>query len=131
MAAEAVVKLIAEVTGLGNDKRVSCRALLSDVPTQAGGPLYQVFNRTPILIDTISAASEGEVVAMYVKCVHSILYVGVATVVPAVGAGSAGAMCIPDGQFNLYTFSAANTAVIYGVSLGSTAKAEVWYTATT
>jgi len=131
MAAEAVVRLIAEVTGLGNDKVVSARAALSDVPTQAGGPLYQVFNTTPALIDTVSASSEGQVVAMYVKCVHSILYVGVATVVPAAASGSIGALAIPDGQFNLYTFSTANTAVIYGCSLTTTAKAEVWYAAVT
>jgi hypothetical protein len=102
MAAEALFRLLGQVTGSGKDKVLPIRALLSDVPTQAGGPVEQSLTTTAAAFD-VSTVVSGELVALMVHALVSNAYVdptGVSTLVSD--------YCyIPEGQVNLYTFETA------------------------
>lgn len=75
MAAEALIKVDVEITGLGKDKMMSHRATVSDVPTQAYGPLYSLSGATTVYqLDTISLVS-GEMIGLGIRAVGGALNV--------------------------------------------------------
>jgi len=122
MTASAVVKFTGEVSGLGNDKRVSARAALSDVPTQASGPLYQVITTAVTPVDVVSLVS-GELLAVYVKAVsNSVWFNPVHSASPALTVSN----YIPEGQFVFCTYSTANSARPWAQAVGSIADIECW-----
>ena len=106
MAASAVAKALVEITGLGEDSKMSVRATLSDVPTLIGGPIKQSLTTAAVQVDVASVVS-GELVLLLVKALTSNVYcdpTGVSTLV-------SNYCYIPEGQFNLYTFETTNSCL--------------------
>jgi hypothetical protein len=116
MPASAIIKVLTEVTGLGNDKQASCRAALSDVPTQASGPLTMVLTTAQQLIDTLSLIT-GELTALYIKAHSGAMYVD-----PFTTAAAVSACCyLAEGACNVYTYETTVSAKpsIIGAAAGN------------
>jgi len=106
MAASSLWKIIGETTGLGNDKKVSCRATLSDVPTQATGPIIMTVATTPTLIDTVGMIT-GELIALYAKAHTGKIHIDPYTTAVVTTVGG----YMPEGQFNFVTFETSISVV--------------------
>lgn len=106
MAAEAIVRFTGELAGLGQDKKVSARALLSDVPTKGAGPIVIAVATTPALLDLVGIIS-GELIGLYVKALSGKIHVS------PYNTAVVTTQCnyIPEGQFNFYTYQTAITNI--------------------
>jgi len=119
MAATAIVRLYGEVTGLGNDNKISCYALLSDTPTQVSGPVIQALTTTASQLDLISLTS-GQPVMVIIKALDGGVYVN-----PVSSSGLVSeCLYIPEGQANLYTYGTSISALPYLQAASSTVNVE-------
>lgn len=119
MAAASLFRVYGELTGLGNDKEVSGRASLSDVPTKGGGPQVQVIATTPTLIDTIGIIS-GEMVALYCMALSGDIHID-----PFSTAVVTTRSCfLAEGICNLFTFEAAISNVPSAQAVTAVSKLE-------
>lgn len=116
MAAESLWKIMGEISGLGNDKDVSCRATLSDTPTKASGPVIMPVTTTPMLLDSMGIIS-GELIALYLKAHSGDIHVDPYSTAVLTTKGC----YLPEGVANLYTFetTVSNVPSVQAVTAGS------------
>ena len=128
MAAEAVIRVDVEVTGLGKDKMMSHRAAVSDVPTQAYGPLYDLPGATAIKqLDCVSIIS-GEIVGIGIRAVGGALIINPVASTPM---ATCGLYLASGGPMNFFTYKTTTSALCWIEPQSAAAAAEyIIYAAT-
>lgn len=128
MAAEVVARILIEGSGLGNNKNVSCRAAISDTPTQMAGPIVRTVDGalSTVVVPSVGIVS-GELIALYVKAISGSLYVD-----PYSTAVTTARSCyLAEGQFNYYTYKSDISVVPSLVMVTAGSQFEYFYAVVT
>ena len=110
MGAESVIRVDVEITGLGKDKLMSHRAAVSDVPTQAYGPLYDLPGATTIKqLDIVSIIS-GEMVGLGIRAVGGAVILNPVASTPM---ATCGLYLANGGPMNFFTYKTTTSALCW------------------
>lgn len=118
--AEIVTKFYGKCEGLGEDKEVSTRSLITAF-TQASGTIYQALTSAVSLLEGVSLIS-GQFLGIFLKAITSDIYynpVGTAINTAACGYVSAG-------NFNFWTVQSGMTVIPALRAAISVAQAEIF-----
>jgi hypothetical protein len=121
MAATATIRLLADVLGLGDDKKFSAFFPDTATPTIASGPVYVI-----PMITTAVAVERGGIGNINTRCV-AIQCLTDSMWASPFSSANVTAMCfLSAGAFNLYTYTSGVTAIPWVVAMSSTAAYEVF-----